>query len=235
MKIAVMQPYFMPYIGYWQLIGAVDKFVILDDVNYIMRGYINRNRILLNGKSYRFTIPIEKASQNKLIMETKLNFTLKEKVSFLQTVSNAYRRAPYYGSVMPIMEDIVYNPQTDLTSFIRYSIEKVMQYLNIHTEILLSSGIEKNRGLKGEVRIIELCKKLGADIYINPCGGRNLYHRDAFEKEHIELFFLDTQSECIVYKQPQQEFVENLSIVDIMMFNAVGEIQNFLERYELNG
>lgn len=234
MKIGIMQPYFMPYIGYWQLINAVDKFVILDDVNYIMRGYINRNSILLNGKPYRFTIPIEKASQNKRIMETKLNFTSEAKQNFLLTIAGAYKKAPYYESVMPLIEDIVNNPEPDLTAFIRYSLEKIMQYLNIQTEILLSSGIEKDPGLKGEERIIEICKRLGADTYINPCGGRKLYHADAFEKEHMQLFFLDTQSDCIVYKQAQQDFVGNLSVIDILMCNGIKEIQSFLERYELN-
>lgn len=234
MKIGIMQPYFMPYIGYWQLINAVDKFVILDDVNYIMRGYINRNNILLNGKPYRFIIPIEKASQNKLIMETRLSFTLDKKQDFLATVSNAYRKAPYFEDVMPLIEDVVNNPQADLTAFIRYSMETVMQYLDLHTEILLSSGIEKDLKCKGEERIIEICKKLGADTYINPCGGRKLYYKDAFEKAHLQLFFLDTQNEYIVYKQAQQEFIGNLSIIDIMMFNNIEKIQGFLERYELN-
>lgn len=234
MKVGIMQPYFMPYIGYWQLINAVDRFVILDDVNYIMRGYINRNSILLNGKPYRFSIPIEKASQNKLIMETRLNFTPDKKHDFLLTVGNAYRKAPYFEDVMPLIKDVVKNPQADLTAFIRYSMEKVMQYLDLDTEILLSSEIEKNQMCKGEERIVEICKKLGADIYINPCGGRKLYHRDAFEKEHMQLFFLDTQSDYIVYKQARQEFMGNLSIIDIMMFNEIEKIQGFLERYELN-
>lgn len=234
MKVGIMQPYFMPYIGYWQLINAVDRFVILDDVNYIMRGYINRNSILLNGKPYRFSIPIEKASQNKLILETRLNFTSDKKHDFLLTVSNAYRKAPYFEDVMPLIEEVINNPQADLTAFIRYSMEKVMQYLDLHTEILLSSEIEKDQMCKGEERIIEICKKLGADIYINPCGGRKLYYRDAFEKEHMQLFFLDTQSDYIVYKQAQKEFTGNLSIIDIMMFNEIEKIQGFLERYELN-
>lgn len=234
MKIAIMQPYFMPYIGYWQLINAVDKFVLLDDVNYIMRGFINRNSIFLDGKPYRFTIPIEKASQNKLIMETRLNFIPDKKLNFLRTISNAYRKAPYYESVMPIMEEIINNPETDLTAFIRYSIEKIMQYLNIQTEIFLSSKIEKNQNLKGEDRIIEICKKLGADTYINPCGGRKLYHKEAFNKENMRLRFLDTQDDHIIYNQLQQEFIGKLSIIDVLMFNSGEGICNLLQRYELN-
>lgn len=234
MKIGIMQPYFMPYIGYWQLIHAVDKFVILDDVNYIMRGYINRNSILLEGKPYRFTIPIEKASQNKLIMETKLNFTADKKQDFLQTIRNAYRKAPYFEYVMPLIEDIVNNPETDLTAFIRYSLEKIMQYLDIHTEIMLSSKIEKDQGLKGEERIIEICKRLGADIYINPCGGRKLYHCQAFEKMNMQLFFLDVMNDDIQYEQKTEGFIPNLSVIDILMFNSITETKDFLNKYELH-
>lgn len=229
-----MQPYLFPYIGYWQLINAVDQFVILDDVNYIVRGYINRNRILINGQPYMFTIPIKKASQNKLIMDTEINFGEEEKKKFLLTIQNAYKKAFYYEAVMPLIEEIIRNSQTDLTEYIRFSIEKIMEYLNIHTKILVSSKIEKNEALKAEERIIEICKRLGADTYINPSGGRLLYHHLDFEQEGMELFFLDTKSECITYNQRQKEFVSNLSIIDILMFNNVQDIQVLLEKYDLN-
>lgn len=234
MKIAVMQPYIFPYIGYWQLINAVEKFVILDDVNYIVRGYINRNCILLNGKPYRFTIPIEKASQNKLIMETRLNFTQDKKRDFLLTVHNAYMKAPNYDSVMPLIESIINNKERELTAFIKFSFEKIMEYLNIQTEILCSSKIKKGQGLKGEERIIEICKKLGADVYVNPCGGRKLYQKEKFKKENIELLFLDTCTNEIVYRQNQETFEKNLSIIDILFFNKIDDIRFFLDRYCLN-
>lgn len=234
MEVGIMQPYIFPYIGYWQLINTVDKFVILDDVNYIMRGFINRNSILLNGQPYKFTIPIEKASQNKLIMETKLNFAQKEKKGFFLTVQNAYRKAPYYNKVMPLVEDILNNPERDLTSFIKFSIEKLMEYMGINTEILVSSEIPKTQGLKGEEKIIEICKRLGADTYINPCGGRKLYHHERFAEEKMNLYFLETKSEDLVYFQNQPEFIENLSIIDIMMFNDTDRIRDFLELYELD-
>lgn len=234
MKVGIMQPYFMPYIGYWQLINSVDKFVLLDDVNFIMRGYINRNSILLNGEPYQFTLPIEKASQNKLIMETKLKFTQETKQDFIKTLHNAYIKAPYYDNVMPLMEDIINNSENDLTEYIRYSIEQMMNYLGIQTQIFISSQIRKNPFLKGEERIIELCKKLGADIYINPCGGRKLYHQERFAAQNIKLCFLDTQTEDIIYVQKQKKFIENLSIIDIVMFNTTYTIQGFLEKYKLN-
>lgn len=233
MKVAVMQPYLFPYIGYWQLINAADKFVILDDVNYIMRGFINRNRILLNGQSHMFSIPIKKASQNKLIRDTKLNFSEEDKRKFLMTIKSAYGKAPYFSQVMPVVEQIIDNPEIDLTSYIKNSILRINQYLDIDTEILISSQIEKDNTLKAQDRIIEICKKLNADIYINPCGGRGLYRHCDFEKEGLKLFFLTTIGENIHYQQFKKEFVENLSIVDLLMNNGQNQIRNFLHQYIL--
>lgn len=234
MKVGIMQPYIFPYIGYWQLIHAVDRFVILDDVNYIMRGYINRNSILLNGQPYRFIIPIKKASQNKLIMDTQLSFDKDKKSEFLMTIQNAYKKAYYYEPVMSLITEIINNQETDLTKFIQFSIEKIMEYLHIHTELFVSSELKKNQELKAEERIIEICKRLNADIYINPCGGRKLYKHSNFEQKGMKLLFLDTKSECITYSQKQVGFIKNLSIIDIMMFNDVKTIWKFLKGYELN-
>lgn len=234
MKVAVMQPYLFPYIGYWQLINAVDRFVILDDVNYIMRGYINRNSILVNGKPHRFTIPIEKASQNKLIMDTKLNFDEKEKKKFLATIENAYKKSPCYSKVMPLLEDIILNTEDDLAKYIQYSLEVICNYLKMKTEVYVSSEIEKDHTLHAQERIIEICKKMQADIYINPCGGRSLYNHEAFEKENMKLFFLDTIGENVVYDQGVGKFEKNLSIIDVMMFNEISIIRHFLQEYELN-
>lgn len=234
MKVAVMQPYLFPYIGYWQLINAVDKFVILDDVNYIMRGYINRNEILLNKERYRFSIPISKASQNKLIMNTKLNFSQDAREKFLKTIENAYKKSPYFNNIMPLLQEIIKYENEDLTGYIVNSIEKIMQYLSVNTKIYISSKLNKNNDLKAEDRILEICRYMNADCYINPTGGRKLYHHEKFEKQNINLYFLDTDIMQIKYYQNQKKFEESLSIIDILMFNSISKIQNFLEAYSLN-
>lgn len=231
MKISVMQPYFFPYLGYLQMFNAADKFVLLDDVNFIMRGYINRNSILINGKANLFTIPLDKPSQNKLIMDTKLNFDSKSKENFLKTLTLAYKKAPYFNDVYPIMEDIINNPETDLTLFIKYSFEKIKEYLGLNTEILLSSEIEKDNSLKAQDRIIEINKKLNATMYINAIGGQELYNRDDFKKVDIELKFIKMKE--IEYKQFKNEFVPNLSFIDVLMFNSIEEVHKLLGEYEL--
>ncbi len=231
MKIAVMQPYFFPYLGYWQMFSAVDKFVLLDDVNFIMKGYINRNSILLNGKAHLFSIPLEKASQNKLINKTKLNFCQKDKDNLLKTITMAYKKAPFYNDFYPILENIINNNETDLTLFLKYSFEKVKQYLNLDTEILLSSEIEKDNSLQAQDRIIAINKALKSDIYINAIGGQELYNREDFKNEGIELKFIKMQN--VEYKQFKNEFVPYLSMIDVLMFNSKEEIGGLLNKFEL--
>lgn len=231
MKLGIKQPYFFPYLGYWQLINAVDKFVLLDDVNFIMRGYINRNSILVNGKAHLFTIPLEKPSQNKLINETKLRFNEKEKENFLKTLTLAYKKAPFYNAVFPIMQDIINNKENDLTLFLKYSFEKAKDYLNIDSDILLSSEIKKDNSLHAQDRIIAINKTLGADLYINAIGGQKLYDRESFRRENIELKFIKMHE--IKYTQFKNDFVPNLSMIDIMMFNSPKKIKEKLNDYEL--
>lgn len=230
-KVAIMQPYFFPYLGYYQMLSAVDKFVLLDDVNFIMRGYINRNSILLNGQAHKFSIPLEKPSQNKLINETKLNFLTKDKENFLKTITMAYKKAPFFNDFYPVLENIVNNDENDLTKYLKYSFEKIKDYLQIDTEILLSSEIEKDNSLRAQDRIIEINKQLGSTQYINAIGGQELYNKADFTKNNIQLNFIKMSN--IEYKQFNNEFVPNLSMIDVLMFNSKEKIKELLKQYEL--
>lgn len=230
-KVAIMQPYFFPYLGYYQMLSAVDKFVLLDDVNFIMRGYINRNSILLNGQAHKFSIPLEKPSQNKLINETKLNFLTKDKENFLKTITMAYKKAPFFNDFYPVLENIVNNDENDLTKYLKYSFEKIKDYLQIDTEILLSSKIEKDNSLRAQDRIIEINKQLASTQYINAIGGQELYNKADFTKNNIQLNFIKMSN--IEYKQFNNEFVPNLSMIDVLMFNSKEKIKELLKQYEL--
>lgn len=226
-----MQPYFFPYLGYWQLINAVDEFVLLDDVNFIMRGYINRNNILLNKDKYLFSIPLNKPSQNKLIKDTDLNFSKDLKDKFIKTIQMAYKKAPYYGKFFPVLESIIYFETLDLTSYIENSIRKTLTYLNIEKTIKRSSLIKKNNELKAQYRIIEINKKLHSNIYINAIGGQELYDKSEFLSNNIDLKFIKMNN--IEYKQFNGEFIPNLSFIDVLMFNSPDEINKMLNLYEL--
>lgn len=228
MKLGIMQPYFMPYLGYWQLMAAVDKYVVYDDVNYIKRCWISRNNILLNKGRYLFTISLNSASQNKLINEISIKDDF---VKFTKTLTSAYSKAPYYNNVMALMSDICNYNDLTLSKFIKHSFDVILNYLNVGTELIMSSDLEKNNSLKGQEKIIHICQILQADTYINAIGGRELYNKEEFHNAGVNLYFL--QSELPPYKQFNNDFIAGLSIIDVLMFNSPAEVKNMLNKYEL--
>jgi hypothetical protein len=232
MKIAVMQPYFFPYIGYFQLINSVDKFVVYDEIEYSKKGWINRNRILLNGKDQLFTIPLKKDSDFYDVCQRKLSYNyiiIAEKI--LNKITLAYRRAPFFKEAYPIIADCFLLEEENLFKFIYYSLEKLKAYLRIETSLLISSQIGLKERLKGELRVISICKHLNATHYINAIGGQDLYSKETFARENIRINFL--KSIPISYKQFEAEFVPWLSIIDVMMFNHPDKIREMLTKYEL--
>lgn len=231
MKLAIMQPYFFPYIGYWQLINSVDKFVIFDDVNFIKRGWINRNKILVNEGTMLINLKMQKASQNKLINEIELLIDPINNKKLLKTIKYSYKKAPYYKETFPIIESIITQKEENLAKYLEFSIRKICRYLSINTKLILSSSIDKNSNFKGQAKIIDLCKVLGADEYYNPIGGQELYSYNDFKAQNIELKFLKTHE--IKYKQFKNEFISNLSIIDIMMFNSSKDINRMLLQYDI--
>jgi hypothetical protein len=228
MTLAIMQPYLFPYIGYWQLLNAVDKFVIFDDVNFIKKGYINRNSILVNNNSFLFTLELIGASQNKLINEIAIG---KNQKKILKTIETAYKKAPYFKDAFLLVEDILNQKETNLAKFIGYSLKKISNYLEIDTELIYSSDIVKNNQLKAQEKILEICKNLKATHYINAIGGQELYDKTVFESKNIQLNFLKTELQ--EYKQLKGEFVPYLSIIDVLMFNSRVEIKQMLQACEL--
>lgn len=233
MKLGIMQPYLLPYIGYWQLLNAVDKYVIYDDVNYIKGGWINRNRILINKEIKYFTVKLNGASPNKLINEVEISDDKIYKKKMLKTVEENYKKAPFFNIVFPIIEEIIGNDEKNLAKYLKYSLEKICNYLEIKTELLLSSELEKNNSLKGKDKVIDICKKLKATEYYNAIGGQELYSFEEFKDNGIELKFLKTEE--ILYEQFNNEFIPNLSILDVMMFNSKEKIKVFLNNYSLIG
>lgn len=223
-----MQPYLFPYIGYFQTINAVDKYVLYDDVNFIKQGWINRNRILLGGKDYIFNLTLSGASSFKLINEIGI---IDNKAKILKTIQQAYKKAPYYSETSILLENILEFESDNLAVFINNSIRKICEFLNINTELIISSELDKDSTLKAQDKVIHICKNLGADQYINAFGGQELYNKEDFAKEDIKLSFIKT--EPIIYEQFKNEFVPWLSIIDVMMFNSVDDISIMLNKYEL--
>lgn len=230
MKLAIMQPYLLPYIGYFQLIKATDRFVVYDDVNFINKGWINRNNILVSGKPNLFTVPLINASQNKLIYEVGISNEPWQK-KLLRTLQQSYQKAPFYSAVFPILEKIITYPAQNISELATFSITEIIEYLGIETEVIPSSKIYKNEDLKSQNRILDIVKKEGATTYINPIGGMELYDKVLFKDNGIDLFFI--KSKPIQYPQFQNDFVPWLSIVDVLMHNSPSATNEFLDSYEL--
>lgn len=231
MKLGIMQPYFFPYIGYWQLMNYVDEYVVYDDVNFIKGGWINRNRILLNGQPYMINIKMQGASPYKHINEIDIAddsvFVRKQ----LSTIEMAYKKAPYFDETFEIAQKIYSSTSDKLSDRLFESIKAVCEYLDIDTKLILSSEMDKDDNLKGKDKVISICKELGADTYINAIGGTSLYDKEEFKNNGIRLNFL--KPEETEYSQGKYPFVASLSILDVMMFNSKEEIKDKLKHFEL--
>ncbi len=230
MKLGIMQPYFFPYIGYWQLINLVDKYVIYDDVNYIKGGWINRNKILINGEATFLNLYLSLASPNKKINEIEIDSGIRNQKN-LKRIAMAYKKAPYYEETYPLLEELLTSKETNLAKLNGKIIKEISSYLSMNTEFVYSSEIEKNGQLKGQDKIIDICKRQGASAYYNAIGGKSLYDQESFRSEGIRLHFLKTKE--IRYKQFDSDFVSNLSIIDLLMFNGREGTKELLKCYTL--
>jgi hypothetical protein len=229
-----MQPYLFPYIGYFQLMQAVDRFVVYDDVAFIKQGWVNRNRILINGRPSYFTVPIKNASSFTLIRDTLVGDDQQharwiEKT--LKTFDNAYRRAPQFGHVFPLIEAVLRKPTNRVGELAVASLKAVAGLLEIGTEWVDSSTLYDNAQLSGEERVVAICLAERATDYVNASGGRELYDRNRFEAAGLRLHFLQPHS--IEYRQFNDPFVPWLSIVDVLMFNPIETVRAFLGACDL--
>ncbi|MEO6138031.1 MAG: WbqC family protein [Luteimonas sp.] len=231
MKAAIMQPYFLPYIGYFQLIRAVDVFVVYDNIQYTKKGWINRNRFLLGGSDATFSLPIRKDSDFLDVRQRELAPDF-DRAKLLNRLREAYRRAPEFARVFPLLEAIVLDGAGNLFDYVHQSITKVCAYLQIDTPIVVSSTVDIDHSLQAQDKVLAICRSIGADQYVNPIGGQALYSREVFGAQGVGLSFLRSRDKQ--YMQFGDPFVPWLSIIDVLMFNSSPAIADQLEHgYEL--
>lgn len=227
MTIAIMQPYLFPYIGYFQLMNAVDEFVVYDNIQFTKKGWINRNRILVNGTDSYISLPLKKDSDYLDIKDRYLSDDwINERKKMLNRITESYRKAPQFAMVFPLIEKIIMHEEKNLFKFIFHSIKLINGYLEIKTPLIISSSINIEHMLRAEKKVMALCKARNCNTYINPIGGVELYNKDEFKNEGIDLQFL--KADNIHYQQFNNEFVPFLSIVDVMMFNTKEILQQYL-------
>lgn len=229
-KVAIMQPYFLPYMGYWQLIAHVDEFVIYDNIEYTKKGWITRNRFLLNGKDEMFSLSLKADSDFLPVSERRLSPDF-DRDKLVRQLQGAYQKAPHYKENFPLIEEIIRNREKNLSAYISASIHKICAYLDIKTTLMPSSQILSLGNKKGQDKVIDLCCALDADEYINPIGGLELYDRTAFADAGVRLSFL--RSRPLDYQQFGQPCLPHLSILDVLMFNSREQTKKYLGWFDL--
>lgn len=230
-RLAIMQPYFFPYIGYFQLIAAVDMFIVYDNIKYTKKGWINRNRILQNGRDVMFSLPLKSDSDHLDVCERELAADF-NRDKLLNLIKGAYRHAPYFAQTFPLIEQVMRYKDTNLFRFLRHSITRTCEHLGITTKIRISSSIAINHDLTNQDKVLALCEAVGASTYVNAIGGMALYSKEMFRGKGVDLKFI--QSKPFEYPQFGNAFVPWLSIIDVMMFNPLDTIQTCISsNYEL--
>jgi len=225
-----MQPYFFPYIGYLQLIAAVDRFVIYDDVNFIKGGWINRNRILVNGNPCWLTVPISHISPFRKIFEhTCCDVPWRKKM--LRTIEVTYRHAPFFEEAFSAVAPILDNPKNNLAAYLADTIVSLARLLDINTDIVTSSRNYNNGNLRGQERILDLCRQERASHYINAEGGQDIYADSAFEAIGVSLSFITTEVQP--YPQRCSGFVGRLSTIDMLMNIGIEGTKEQLDSFQL--
>jgi len=214
MTLGVMQPYFLPYMGYFQLMCAVDTFIYYDDVTYIKGGWINRNYILLNDRDHLFTLELKGASSFKKINEIGLG---KNRDKLYKTFLQAYSKAPYYKELDWLLYSMFHTNEDNLFDYILYTHNLIFNYLDLDINYLISSKLDKDCSLKGQEKIIHICKKLKADTYLNAIGGKKLYSKEVFRNNGIDLRFIKSSDDL-----PKR------SIIDVLMNYSKKEINMML-------
>ena len=229
-----MQPYFFPYIGYYQLMNYVDIFILYDKIQYTKRGWVNRNRIALNDKIISITLPINKDSSKLNIDQRYLADIWPDyKNKLLNKLTTSYSKAKHFKDVIHLIEYIFSYKDLRLDKFLFNSIIQIKKYLDIETKIVISSEIENNDfHLRGEKRVINLVEACNGTVYINLSGGKNLYSKDNFKSQGINLKFLT--SELLSGGRLFDKYIPNLSIIDLLMHYSKEEVRILLSKYKLS-
>lgn len=230
MKLAIMQPYLFPYLGYFQLLAAVDRFVVYDDVAYIKGGWVNRNRWLVGGKPAYFTVPVRDASSFRSIADTEVASGPWPR-KLLATFRQEYGRAPYFPAAMALLERIVGLDEPSIGRRAVASVRAVAAHLGLTTDFVESSAGYGNADLRAAARVIDICRREGAVVYVNAIGGQALYNRDEFADRGIALRFL--RSVPTAYQQFNETYVPGLSILDVIAYCSPQAIRGHLSEYEL--
>jgi hypothetical protein len=227
MKLAIMQPYLFPYIGYYQLVAAVDKFVFYDDVNFIKNGWINRNRLLLSGEVRYFTIPLSGASSFSKINDIIVQKSELWRKKMAESIRHSYSKAPHFREINDLLSEVLFADEIHIAALASLSVTTICRYLDLETQFVLSSACYGNADLHGVERVLDICKREQSGFYYNLPGGRELYNSELFESNGVSLRFI--KPNLSAYKQFSEQFHPGLSIIDVLMFNDRNSVRDMLK------
>ncbi len=230
--LAIMQPYFFPYVGYYSLVYAAEQFIFYDDVQWIKHGWINRNRILLNGKDFLFTVPVRGGSPNKLINEVDAMADERFCRKFMALIESAYKKAPHYPEASTLIESVLKSGHSKMADLAIHSIKSVFEYLGVSRAWAKSSVTSQDTiQFEKSERLISITKESGYHVYLNPPGGKTLYEKEYFKNRGVDLIFLEPV--LLPYAQFDSSFVAGLSIIDALMFLKPVDVVKIISSYEL--
>lgn len=234
MTVAIMQPYFLPYIGYFQLIACVDEFILFDTPQFIRHGWIERNNILkLDGEPSYIKVPLNKHNRNTSINNVTINNSISWQNKLFAQLTHYKKKAPHYVQTLDLLNTILNLKTNSIVELNYHALNVVCRYLDIKTPIKVWSkmNIEIQDVNAPDEWALEICKALGATHYINPIGGQSFFDVTKYHESNIKINFLESRP--IPYKQFTTEFEPFLSIVDVLMFNSKEEIKQMLKEFEL--
>ena len=224
-----MQPYIFPYVGYFSLINSSDKILFYDDVNFIKRGWIHRQRILINGKDHLFTIPLNKPSQNKKINQIEISKS-GDREKIIKSIEVAYKKAPYFKEVFPMIKKVILGNYTYIDEMAISSLIEVCKYLNLEIKYNRTSLADPNsQGQEKCERLASISKNLGFSNYVNVIN--DIYDKETFKSKNVNLFFNDHRIKP--YNQFGKSFVSHLSIIDVLMFNSIRDTKKLILSYHI--
>lgn len=227
-KIAAMQPYLFPYLGYFQLINAVDEFVLGDVLQYEKESWINRNKILVNGQPMLFSFPLKKDRFDASIREKQFADSIAgDREKLLKTIKNSYSRAPNFAAFFPLLEEIILFPVASLADYAENSIRRICRYAGITTPIRLASELSLPLRMDKQERVVQTVKALNGGMYVNPISGATLYREAYFRERGLQLRF--HRMGDVKYRQLKEPFTPNLSIIDVLMFNDPFSLRQMLD------
>ncbi|MGB3676182.1 MAG: WbqC family protein [Candidatus Nanopelagicales bacterium] len=228
-----MQPYLFPYLGYFQLLGSVDRFVLYDDVAYRKRSWVNRNRILVKDGTWTFSVPLSKSSQNRDINQTDIHETFGDwRNRFMLTMHHAYSRAPHFESTADLVEQVLSSEVKTIADLCHAALAATSIHLGVDTPIVRSAERYNNRHLSSAARMMDICRLEGAEELLNLPGGESIYDRSEFASADISLKFLNMNE--IEYDQGREGYVSHLSIIDVLMYNSRERTRSLLTEYSLS-